>query len=188
MSTTKKNIYQKIQAVRLDLQKKNLKKTGKNPHMRYSYYELSDFLPALNELMDKYGLATRYVITKVNSVLRIIDTDKPEDQVRFAIPSAELALKGGQPIQNLGGQVTYLRRYLLMVAFEIVESDYVDSQKHDHKPTLDEASIKKIKATKTLEELAEVCKAIKAKKGVKFHEAILEVYTDKKKEIQNEIA
>ena len=37
--------------IRVDLQNSSIQKSGKNPHARYGYFELKDFLPKLNELM-----------------------------------------------------------------------------------------------------------------------------------------
>ena len=45
-----KNIYEKLQECRVELQKMNLKKTGENKFAGFKYYELADFLPTVNEL------------------------------------------------------------------------------------------------------------------------------------------
>ena len=36
-------------------------------------------------------------------------------------------MKGANELQNLGASCTYLRRYLYMIAYEICESDIIDS-------------------------------------------------------------
>lgn len=133
----KKTIYKKLQDVRCDLQKMGLKKSGKNSYSNFDYYELADFLPSVNELCSKHGLCTHFYIERKDveeyAVLRIVDVEVPTDEIQFTIPTAEVEIgkdkfgKGGaQPIQNLGGKITYCRRYLMLVAFEIVETDVVD--------------------------------------------------------------
>ena len=47
------NIFEKIQAVRVELRHTKLKMSGKNKFANYEYMELDDFLPTLNELMNK---------------------------------------------------------------------------------------------------------------------------------------
>lgn len=121
------NIYQKLQACRVELQKLNLKKSGENKFARFKYFELADFLPAINELFHKYGLFDRFQINKETATLSIIDTDTEAEPIIFSMPTASADLKGGTPIQSLGAQITYLRRYLYMNALDIVENDELDS-------------------------------------------------------------
>ena len=47
------NVFEKLQKARVDLQKKELKKSGKNTYSNYDYFQLADFLPELNEIMDE---------------------------------------------------------------------------------------------------------------------------------------
>ncbi len=202
-SKTPSNVYQKIQKTRASLVKLNLKKTGKNDYSKYTYYELGDFLPALNTLMDEIGLMTRFVIwpakgkQKERALLELINTDKPEEKVSFISETAEVNIGrkkdgsgGADPIQNLGGKITYMRRYMLMVAFEIVESDYVEDSKSKAPKSsdleLDNVSIKKVAGAKTLDELAQVCKDIKQKKGTKYQKSLVWHYTKRKGELENE--
>ena len=42
------NVYQKLQKVRVDVQKLNIKKSGKNAYANFSYFELKDFIPPVN--------------------------------------------------------------------------------------------------------------------------------------------
>jgi len=142
MTDTKLNIYQKLQKVRIDLQSLNLKKTGQNDYSKFTYYELGDILPTINKLMNDNGLMTEFSInpkildSDEGAKLRIINTDSPNEVIRFTSPTAEAKIGvkkdgtgGADPIQNLGGKITYMRRYMLMIAFEIVESDWVEQQK-----------------------------------------------------------
>lgn len=121
------NIYQKLSKCRLDLQKEKLKKSGVNKFAGYNYYELADFLPAINELFDKVGLCAVISFGVDVALMTITDMDKPEDTIMITSPMAGAELKGCHPIQNLGATETYTRRYLYMTALEIVEQDALDS-------------------------------------------------------------
>lgn len=199
--TPELNVYQKIQRVRAELVKLNLKKTGKNTYSNFTYYELGDFLPTLNKLMDEYGLFTRFVIQSKNgnnpekAILEVFNSAKPEEKVSFYSETAEVEIGkkkdgtgGADRIQNLGGKITYMRRYLLMNAFEIVESDFVDKkdQGKNNNLEIDDAEVKKIAEAKDLETLANVCRDIKAKKGPNYQKSLMEHYTKRKGELENE--
>lgn len=122
------NIYEKLQAARVELQNKKLKKSGKNKFSGFDYFELSDFLPAINELFKQYKLFSQFIIADNQASLHIIDAEKVEDAVIFSMPTAELELKGCNKLQALGGVNTYLRRYLYLNALEIVEADLFDAE------------------------------------------------------------
>lgn len=121
-----KNIYTKLQDMRVALQGMNIKKTGKNKHMNYSYYELGDFMPPINQLMQEHGVCGIVSYGKEAATLTLINSEKPEEALVFSSPMADAKLSNAHPIQNLGAVETYQRRYLYMTAFEIVEADVLD--------------------------------------------------------------
>ena len=121
------NIYQKMQSAKVQLQELNLKKTGNNKSAGYTYFELTDFLPALNKIMADIGLASCVSFTPETATLTIINSENPEEKLEYTSPMASANLKGAHEIQNLGASQTYERRYLYMAAFDIVESDALDA-------------------------------------------------------------
>ena len=120
------NIFEKLQTMRVELQGMNIKKSGQNKFAGYNYYELGDFLPAINALMHKYKV-TSLVSFAEKATLTLVNSEKPEETIVFESPMEAATLKGAHPIQNLGAVETYSRRYLYMTAFEIVESDALDA-------------------------------------------------------------
>lgn len=120
------NLYEKLLKARVDLQNKKIKKSGNNKYAGYVYFELGDFLPAVNEICLTYKLMPITTFSQEMATLTIIDADKPEDKIIFTSPMADATLKGCHAIQNMGAVQTYQRRYLMMVAFEIVENDMLD--------------------------------------------------------------
>ena len=122
------NIYQKIQKIKKELSEMKLKKTGVNKFSNYTYYELKDFVPELIKLCDKYEIFTKFNFEKTMVTLKVINCENLEEVVEYSSPIEELEIKGANKIQSLGGIQTYLRRYLYMNAFDIVEDDYFDKE------------------------------------------------------------
>ncbi len=122
-----RNIYTKLQDMRVSLQGLNIKKTGYNKHLNYNYYELGDFMPPINQLMKDNGVCSIVTYAPDVATLTLINAENPEEFIIFTSPMAEAKLGSAHPIQNLGAVETYQRRYLYMTAFEIVEADVLDA-------------------------------------------------------------
>lgn len=142
------NVYEKLQKCRVDLQNTSIKKSGNNKFAGYTYFELGDFLQEINKLCLENNLLTRTSFTSEVATLDIINSEKPEEVITFTSPMAEANLKGCHAIQNVGAVETYQRRYLLMLAFEIVESDGLEAVtgKDEPKKTLSDAQVNRLLA------------------------------------------
>lgn len=127
MAEQKLNLFQKLQKARVELQEMNLKKSGQNKFAGFSYYELSDFLPAINIICNNVGLFTAISFEIDYAILRIYDCEDMERFIEFKSPMKEIQQKGCNDIQSLGSVETYSRRYLYLTAFEIVENDFSDA-------------------------------------------------------------
>lgn len=136
MEENKLNLFQKLQKARVELQEMNLKKSGHNKFAGFSYYELSDFLPAINIICNNVGLFTAISFENDYAILKIYDCEEMNRFVEFKSPMKEIQQKGCNEIQALGSVETYSRRYLYLTAFEIVENDFSDAVigKDDNKP------------------------------------------------------
>jgi len=121
------NIYEKLLKCRIELQDKNLKKSGLNKFAGYDYYELSDFLPAANQLFANNKLCPVITFNAEMATMVLVNAEKPEEMLTFTSPMAATELKGCHPIQNLGAVETYSRRYLYMAVLEITEHDALDA-------------------------------------------------------------
>ena len=121
------SVYHKLQIARIQLQGKTLSKSGNNKFAGYKYFELGDFLPAIQEIFDGLGLCGVVSFGKEEANLTIVDTENPADRIVISSPMSSAALKGCHEVQNLGAVQTYLRRYLWVTAMEIVEHDALDS-------------------------------------------------------------
>ena len=125
------NIYQKVNKAKLAINQADIKKSGKNAFAKFGYFELSDFLPLIIQLQNEIGFYCKISFGLETATLQIIDVDKPEDFVEYVTPMSTAQLKGVNEVQNLGAVQTYLRRYLYVNAFEIVESDVLDAGQRD---------------------------------------------------------
>jgi hypothetical protein len=119
------NIYKKLQDARIQLQNTKLKKSGHNKFAGYNYFELGDFLPEIQNICNKVGLCGMVSFTATDAYLTIHETDG-DGFITFTSPMSSAALKGCHDVQNLGAVQTYLRRYLWVNAFEIVEHDALE--------------------------------------------------------------
>jgi hypothetical protein len=121
-------VFSKLNAARAAFHAKSLKKSGKNSFAGYSYFELGDFLIPALQVFETYGLCPIVSFTQQTAHLDLVDVDTGE-RILFTSPMADANLKGTHPIQNLGAVETYQRRYLYMIALEIVEHDAIDASK-----------------------------------------------------------
>ena len=120
------SVYKKLQQARMLLQGTKLTKSGKNKFAGYEYFELGDFLPAIQKICNEIGLCG---IVSFNHEMAYLQINDVEDgtSIMFTSPMSSAALKGCHDVQNLGAVQTYLRRYLWTNAFEIVEHDALDA-------------------------------------------------------------
>ena len=154
---TSMNVYQKLQLARVKLQNVELKKSGHNKFAGYKYFELSDFLPTVNNIFAEVGLSHTLEFTDTLATMQVIDTEKG-GIAKFTCPMATAELKGCHPVQNLGASITYITRYLLVMALAICEHDALDATTGKDEPksvkpvtkdvfdTLDEQSQNEIKS------------------------------------------
>lgn len=119
-------IYDKLQQARIALQSMELKKSGHNKFAGYKYFELGDFLPAVNNIFGNLGLCQTLEFDKELATMRIFDRDTG-GQIKFTCPMASANLKGCHDVQNLGASITYITRYLLVMALAICEHDAIDA-------------------------------------------------------------
>lgn len=141
------NVFAKLQEARIKLQATKLSKSGKNKFAGYEYFELGDFLPAIQSICNEVGLCGVVSFTDTDARLTIHDVES-DAVIVFNSPMSTAALKGAHEIQNLGAVQTYLRRYLWTIAFEIVEHDALDA-------TMDGKPVEKKPVAKPAEKPAE---------------------------------
>ena len=121
-------VYSKLQKARVLLQEQPLKKSGFNSYAGFKYFELGDFLKQANVIFNNLGLCPVFSISDGVATLRIFDSEFG-GVIYFCSPTADAANEKSKapPIQSLGSQHSYLRRYLYLNALELIENDVVDA-------------------------------------------------------------
>jgi hypothetical protein len=120
------NVYKKLMEARITLQNTALNKSGHNKFAGYKYFELGDFIPAIQRIFNDLDLCGMISYTNDMATLTIVDTTDGS-KIEITSPMSSAALKGCHEVQNLGAVQTYIRRYLWVTALEIVEHDAIDS-------------------------------------------------------------
>lgn len=142
----KLNLYAKLQKVRVELQKKKLKKSGVNKFSNYTYFELQDFLPEINKLCYENGLSTIFNFDEDYAYLIIVNIEDPSENETFSTPVQIATLKSAAAMQNIGATQSYARRYLYIMAFEIAENDLIDAGNVDEEAEIAKSKITPVKA------------------------------------------
>ena len=176
-----KKLNESIIDIRVKLQNTKIKKSGRNNFAGFDYYELSDFLPKLNELMLEEGINDVFTIEDEYAKLILI---KGEEKQEYKIPfvlfetpynyrknkdTGEIEkIKSMQDIQYLGALNTYYKRYLYLNAFGITDGEIIDSmdneelveEKEETKKVKSKATEKQIELIKELYSEEEIEKAL----------------------------
>lgn len=155
VDATGMNIFTRLAHMRVDLQNRQLIKSGKNTHSNYEYYELSDFLPACNEIARDYDTVLIFEQKDQTAILNLINCEDCNEKISFSLPVANINVPGASAMQNIGAVTTYARRYLYMIAFEISETDMLDTT---------EAEEKRVKAEEKRRKEEQERKALEEKK------------------------
>lgn len=134
-TTTKPgNVYQKLIQARLTFMEGGVEKTGKNMFMSFMYFELEDIVPRATKIFNDIGLLPVVKFEDGQAKMDVINTDNPDEVVTFTAPfdkiepiiSNNKGTKATNSMQALGASITYMRRYLYMIALDICEADEID--------------------------------------------------------------
>jgi len=126
-------VYKKLIDARNLLQTKQLTKSGHNKFAGYKYFELGDFLPAVQGIFKEVGLVDVISFDAELATMMLYDVDG-SGCVVFTSPMGSAALKGCHEVQNIGAVETYQRRYLYTTALAISEHDALDATMGDVEP------------------------------------------------------
>lgn len=128
------NVYQRLLAARAKFLEADVQKTGKNMHLSFKYFELNDIVPPATRIFTEVGLVGLVNFTADTATMTIINTDNPEETIIFTAPFNQIApivsntgKQATNEMQALGSSITYMRRYLYMMALDICENDSIDA-------------------------------------------------------------
>lgn len=127
------NVYQKLAKAREMFLETEKKKSGKNIQLAFKYYELDDIVPPATKIFNELGLISLVSMSSDVATMMILNTENPDEGVSFQAPFNQLSpivSNSGKQVTNemqcLGSSITYMRRYLYMIALDICEPDEID--------------------------------------------------------------
>ena len=132
-NTNEMGIFQKLTYIQNDLLEIPIPKNGKNKFGGFTYYELEDLLPPILRLCKKYGCALYFNFPVVDGechkgVLNLINWNDKHDCIKVEVPLPQLEkLPKMNYAQVSGTYQTYMKRYLILHTFDIVEKEVIDS-------------------------------------------------------------
>lgn len=128
------NVYQRLLTARAKFLEADVQKTGKNMHLSFKYFELDDIVPSAIRIFNEVGLIPIVNFTADTATMNVINIDNPEESISFTAPFNQIApivsnagKQATNEMQALGSSITYMRRYLYMMALDICESDSIDA-------------------------------------------------------------
>lgn len=133
MANEKMNIYQKLIEARHQFLEAGVEPSGKHIQLEFKYFELKDIVPVATRIFKDLGLVSLVSFNKEEATMTVVNCDSPEEQIVFTSPMREINVivsnTGKQvtnEIQTLGSMETYQRRYLYLMALDVVENDSID--------------------------------------------------------------
>jgi hypothetical protein len=132
-STDTMNVYQKLIKARAMFLKAGVEKSGKNMHLAFKYFELTDIVPQATKIFEEVGLISVVTLSTDMATMAIHNCDSPDETIYFTTPFNQIApiisnagKQATNEMQALGSSITYIRRYLYMIALDIVEKDEME--------------------------------------------------------------
>ena len=181
--TIEKHVFELLQDVRNELNKTELNKSGFNKHLNFKYFELKDFVPTATKLFVERGLTPIFNIEVDNNGIEYayLEIIKGAEKIMFKVPTANA--QSNNPIQGLGMKITYLRRYLYLIALDLVENDIVDAEDPNEKKVKFASKVQVDKILANGKVIADTLKEL----GVKTRNDVESLTMDKASELCAEI-
>jgi len=121
------NTLQKLNKAIEIIKSKNLKKKGRNKFSNYDYYTPDQVAELVTWACHEVKLFPKFDLIRnelgITGRLSIYDIDTDDSPIIFEMASDIPAIKATNISQQLGGAMTYTKRYLLMNAFDITDNN-----------------------------------------------------------------
>lgn len=158
------SIYKRLSQINCNLLKKNIPKTGYNKHTKSKYYELADMIPHATVECYQANIALVFPFCESVAILKLVDMDDHSKYITYRLRIPELVVPEKNPnnkiIQDYGADITYLKRYLLQLAFPCFsDKDFIDDEvasSAETKNTKSKTSVSNSKSSKKEDEVKEV--------------------------------
>lgn len=138
------NVYGKLNEARKRFLESGIKKEGVNSYAEFKYFRLEEIIPIKQAIFREVGLVDAISFDNEVATLTLYNVDEPNDFIVFMSQLAPDQSLIKNPIQKVGAIQTYVRRYLYMLALDIVEADAIEAVTgkpvdEDNKPVKAEA-------------------------------------------------
>ena len=120
-------ILKKIAIIQRNLMSKDIPKSGYNKFAGFNYHELEDLLPPITRECFDQELILLFDFTESEAILKITNWNDAKDFIPYTVPMPEIREmnKKMNIMQSEGSYITYLKKYLLVNAFLIMEKSTV---------------------------------------------------------------
>ena len=174
------SIYKKLSDARASFRNAEIKKSGHNSYSNIDYFQLKDFIHIAENALREQGLIAIVSFGAETATMTVHDFDS-EATITVTSPMSKCNLKGCHEVQNLGAVQTYIRRYLWVALFEIIEQDAVDSA-----PPAEPEEIQVFRDTdfENLESLQKAFAGIWGRMDAEHRKIVKTIYEDKKKPLE----
>lgn len=127
------NVYQKLIEAREKFLASEVNRSGKNMKLEFQYFELKDIVPPITHIFKELGLVGITKFTDTVATLTIVNTENGEESIEFTAPFNKIQpiiSNAGKQVTNdmqaLGSSITYMRRYLYLIAMDICVNDEIE--------------------------------------------------------------
>lgn len=141
-----RNVFSRLAEARIKFRESKIEKKGINKYAKFEYFRLEEIIPVKQEIFKEVGLIDVISFGQDTATLTLYNTDDPNEHVEFTSQLAPDESMISNPIQKVGAVQTYVRRYLYLLALDIIESDTVDAV------SVNDESVKKTKSRKPVTE------------------------------------
>lgn len=136
-----KTIYQKIMNVRSAIKSTTIKKEGRNTYSNYDYFTPGQIDSITFDECKKEGLFNKYDLKRTSlglvAQIQVTEIETGDNEI-FELAMEIPEIKATNISQQLGGAMTYSKRYLLMNIYDISDNtldfDSQDNKKQTEKP------------------------------------------------------
>lgn len=119
-------IHKKIATFKKEFHALKMEMSGKNSHSGFPFFQIQDFIKQAVDLLEKNGLVFKISFPENRCQGTCIDVETGEREDYFC-SVADANIPKATPVQNLGGVMTYVRRYMWSLFLDLVEFDGVDA-------------------------------------------------------------
>lgn len=122
-------VYKKINQAIEKIKGSDLKKGGYNSYSEYAYYTPEQIDKLVNDACKELNLFVKFDLVRnelgIDGHLEVIDLDlSKDDPTAFYRMASDIpSIKATNISQQLGGAMTYTKRYMLMNVFDIVDNN-----------------------------------------------------------------